>query len=131
MELFWKATGFILITVVLGLVIGRAEKDFSVLLTMTACCIVAAAAASYLEPVLSLLLELNKTAGKQTQMLEILLKAVGISVVSELAGSICGDAGNSSLGKILQLVGSAAILFLSIPLFRGFLTLLQEILGEL
>lgn len=130
MDGFWKAAAAVLIAVVLGLAVGKQEKDISVLLTMAVCCMVAVTAISYLEPVLDLLWELESTAELQNGVLGILLKAAGIALVAEIAGMICSDAGNGSLGKTLQMLGSAAILYLSIPIFQTFLTLIREILGE-
>lgn len=121
----------ILVTVVLGLAVGKQEKDITVLLTMAACCMAGVAAVNYLEPVLDLLWELESLGQLQGGMLGILLKAVGITLVAEIAGMICTDAGNGSLAKTLQMLGSAVILYLSIPIFQAFLTLIREILGEL
>ena len=56
---FWKAAAMILIAVVLGLAVGKREKDISVLLTMAVCCMTAMIAVSYLEPVLDFLWELE------------------------------------------------------------------------
>lgn len=130
MDGFWKASAAVLLTVVLVLALGKREKDISVLLTMAVCCMVTAVAMSYLEPVLDLLWEVEAMANVQDGMIEILMKAVGIGLVVEIAGMICSDAGNSSLGKTIQMLGTVVILSLSIPLFRGFLTLIQEILGQ-
>ena len=130
MDEFWKASAAVLLTVVLVLALGKREKDISVLLTMAVCCMVTAVAMSYLEPVLDLLWEVEAMANVQDGMMEILMKTVGIGLVVEIAGMICSDAGNSSLGKTIQMLGTVVILSLSIPLFRGFLTLIQEILGQ-
>ena len=131
MDTFCKAAAAVLLAVVLVPAVAKTEKDISVLLTMAVCCLVAAAALSYLEPVLDLLWELKALGDLSGEMLEILMKAVGIGLVAEIAGMICADAGNGSLGKTLQILASAAILYLSIPLFQAFLTLVQEILGQL
>lgn len=131
MDGFWKATAAILLTVVLTLAVGKQEKDLSALLSMAVCCLVGIVALSYLKPVLELMEELGELGEISGGTLEILMKAVGIALVSELAGMLCSDAGSSSLGKMLQMLGSAVILFLSIPLFRSLLTLIQEILGEI
>lgn len=131
MDTFWKAAASVLLAVVLVPAVAKTEKDISVLLTMAVCCLVAAAALSYLEPVLDLLWELKALGDLSGEMLEILMKAVGIGLVAEIAGMICADAGNGSLGKTLQILASAAILYLSIPLFQAFLTLVQEILNQL
>lgn len=131
MDTFWKAAAAVLLAVVLVPTVAKTEKDISMLLTMAVCCLVAAAAFSYLEPVLDLLWELKTLGDLSGEMLGILMKAVGIGLVAEIAGMICADAGNGSLGKTLQILASAAILYLSIPLFQAFLTLVQEILGQL
>lgn len=128
---FWRATAAVLLTVILTLAVGRQEKDISVLLSMAVCCLVGMMALSYLKPVLELMEELGQLGEVAGGTLEILMKAVGIALVSEIAGMLCNDAGNGSLGKLLQMLGSAAILYLSIPIFRSLLTLIQEILGEI
>lgn len=131
MDSFWKATAAILLTVILILALGKQEKDISVLLGMAACCLVGVIAVSYLEPVVDLMRELGELGEVSGSTLGILMKAVGIALVSEIAGMLCSDSGSASLGKMLQMLGSAAILYLSIPIFRALLTLIQEILGEI
>lgn len=131
MDTFWKVIAAVLLAVVLGLALGKQEKDISILLTMAVCCMAAVAAIAYLEPVFDLLRDLETMIDLQGGILGVLMKAVGIGLVVEIAGVICSDAGNASLGKSLQLLGSAVILYLSIPIFRALLTLIREILGQL
>lgn len=130
MGYFWKATAAVLVAVVLGLALEKQGKDFSTLLTLAVCAMVASAAFLYLEPVLDFLWELEAMADLREDMLGILLKAVGIALVAELACVVCTDGGNASLGKQMQLLGSAVILYLSLPVFRSLLQLIQQILGE-
>lgn len=130
MELFWKTAAAVLLALVLVPTLEKNEKDFSVLLTMAVCAMAAMAAISYLKPVLDLLWQLRDLGDLAGQTLEILLKAVGIGMVAEIAGMICRDAGNGSMGKTMQILASAVILYLSIPLLKGFLSLIQEILGQ-
>lgn len=131
MVYFWKATAAVLIALVLSLTLEKQSKDFSVLLTLAVCCMTAGTAFVYLEPVLDFLWELESLAKMQGEMLGILLKAAGVGLAAELAAVVCTDGGYASLGKQLQLLGSAVILYLSLPVFRSLLTLIQEILGEL
>lgn len=131
MELFWKAAAAALITTVLGLTLGKNEKDISALLTMAVCCMGAMIAISYLEPVLDFLWELESLGDLQSDILGGLLKAVGIGLVAEIAAMVCTDAGNGSLGKTLQMLGTTVILYLSLPIFNAFLEMIQEILGEI
>lgn len=128
---FWKAAAAVLIASILTLVLDRQAKDFSVMLTMGVCTLVGIMALSFLEPVLDLLRELEKAGGMENNLLGVLLKAVGIGVASELISFICTDAGKGSLGKSIQMLGSAAILSLSVPVFRTLLQLIRQILGVL
>ena len=127
METFWKAVAAALIAAVLGLTLGK--KDFSLVLSMAVCCMAAAAAAVYIEPVLKLLKELEAVSGLDGGMVTILLKSAGIGLVTTLAAMICQDAGNASLAETMHMLGTGAVLYLSVPVFRAVLELLRDILG--
>ena len=116
-----------LIAAVLGLTLGK--KDFSLVLSMAVCCLAAAAAAVYIEPVLKLLKELEAVSGLDGGMVTILLKSAGIGLVTTLASMICQDAGSASLAKTMHMLGTGAVLYLSVPVFRAVLELLRDILG--
>lgn len=126
-----KAAAMILVTVILTLFLGKWERDIALLVSIFACCIAAAAAFHYLEPAVSLISDLESIGNLQGGMVRILVKAVGISLTAEIASTICMDAGNGSLAKMLQLLGSGAVLYLAIPMFRSVLNVLTEIIGEL
>lgn len=131
MELFWKSVATVLLASVLGLTISKQEKDLSVLLIMAACCFGAMAAITLLQPVLDMLQQLETLAQISDDLLRILLKCVGLSLVTEIAGTICQDSGSSSLGKTLQILGTATILYLASPLFTDVISLIREILYHL
>ena len=126
---FWKILGAVLLSVVLSLAVGK--QDIALVLSIFVCCITACAAFSYLEPVLDFFRELQELCGFPSGLLEILLKAVGIALVTELSATVCLDAGRGSMGKILQFLGSAVVLSLSIPVFRELLTMIREMVGQL
>ena len=129
MALYLKCAGAALVGVVLVLTLGR--KEMGLVLTAAVCAMIALAAAEYLEPVLDLLCRLEELGQLDSAMVGILLKCVGIGLVTEIAGMVCADSGNGSMAKALQLLGTAAVLWLAVPLFDGLLTLIQEILEGL
>lgn len=130
MELFWKAAIGALVTVILSLTLAKTGKDFSLLVTLTACCMILLAAVSYLDPLIAFLRELANLGQLDHNMLGALLKTVGIGLLAQIAELVCGDAGNASLGKTLQILAGAVVLWLSIPILRSLLELVQQILGE-
>lgn len=130
MERFWQVSAGILLTVVLGIVLSKQNRDMAMLLTMAACCMAVAVAASYLQPVISFIRQLQTVGQLDSDMLQILLKAVGIGIVAEIAGLICSDSGNGALGKTIQLLAAAAVLWLALPLMQSLLEMVQKIVGE-
>ena len=131
MDDFWKTTALVLLTVILSLSLDKTERDISAVMGIVALCIAACTAVTILEPVLNYLVELQSLGHLPDDLISILMKAVGIALVAELSASICADAGNASLGKILQILGGAVVLTLSVPMFRTLMTIIWEMIGGL
>ena len=131
MDDFWKTTALVLLTVILSLSLDKMERDISAVMGIVALCIAACAAVTILNPVLNYLVELQRLFHLPDDLISILMKAVGIALVAELSASICADAGNASLGKMLQILGGAAVLTLSVPMFRTLMTIIKEMIGGL
>ncbi len=129
-ELFWKGAAGTLIAAVLGLALAKQGKDVALLLSVLAGCMVLTAAMTYLAPVMDFFRRLQQAARLDEALLGVLLKAVGISLVAQIAGLICSDAGNAALGKALQILAAAAVLWISLPLLEELLGLIENILGE-
>lgn len=131
MEHFFQAVAAAMIALVLCLALGAQEKHLTVLLSLAACCMVLLIAMRYLEPVVALVQDLSDMCGINTQYIAVILKAVGIGLLAELASLICSDGGNNALGRAVQMLATAAVLWLSIPLIRAVLELIQQMSGVL
>jgi len=131
MDLFWKSTAAVIITVILCLSLGKWENGITILLTIAVCCMLGIISASFLSPVIDLLGQLEILSNLDNHILKILLKILGISFISEITYMICTDSGNSSLGKMITFLSSCVILWLSIPIVNQFIDLLKRILGAL
>lgn len=130
MEMFLQSTAAVLLAVILFLVLSSHNKELALLLTIAVCCMVAATAGRFIEPVVEFLEHLQDIGQLDNEYLTVLLKVVGIGFLAEISALVCADAGNSTLGKTLQMLASCVILWLSIPLLNGLLDLIQDILGE-
>lgn len=130
MERFWEAAAGILVAAVLWIVVSKQGKEFSLALSIGACCLVLILMASYLDPVLDMIARLEQLAGVKQEWISVMLKAVGIGLVVEIGSLICADAGNAALGKTLQIAGTIVVLWLSVPLMQGLLELMERVLGE-
>ena len=123
----WAAV--VLVGVILSLVVGRQSKDMSLLLTLAVCVMLCIAAMEFLEPVMELLRELRRLGNLDSESMAIALKCAGIGLLSELIGLICADAGERAMGRALELLSAAAILWLSLPLIRELLKLIEGVLS--
>ena len=131
MDIFLKAGASALITVILCLIVSKRDKDFGLLLTLAGCSLLLIMAITYLEPVFSFFNCLQTAGNMDSDVLAILLKTVGIGLLSEICSLICADVGNSALGKSLQILATALILWISMPLLTKLMDLVGEILGEI
>ena len=131
MELFFKVIAAAVAAALICLILGSRSKDYSLLLSIFACCLILMAAASFLKPVLSFFRKLQELGSLDSRILSLLGKAVGISIIGELSSVICTEAGNASLGKLIQFITGLVILWLSLPVFTRLMELIQKILGEL
>lgn len=131
MGIFLKACGAVLVAVILILIIGKHSKDFSIVLTMLVCILVASAAMEYIRPVMEFLEKVEEIGDLDHNMIRILLKVAGIGLVSDICSLICADSGSASLGKVVKILSCAVILWLSLPLYAMFIELLQRILGTI
>lgn len=128
MDYFIKLCVGIMIVLILSMILSRYGKEFSVLLITAACCLTVIGATSFLIPVIDFFRTVSDLGQLDRSIVSIVLKATGIGLLSEIIHTICSDAGNAALGKILQIVAGFAILWLSIPLFTTLLELVEEIL---
>ena len=129
MNIFLKSCAGVLVALILWLCLSKNNKDMAVLLTVTVCVTVLIAALSALQPVVAFVSEIQQIGDLDNTLITVILKTVGIGLISELCVLVCKDAGNESVGKVLQTVATAVILRMSIPVFEKLLTLLDDILG--
>ena len=130
MEDYLKLTAAVLIAAIIGLILRKHSGDISLLLTVAVCCMVVTLGVHYLQPVLTFARSLIAVGNLDYELLNVLLKVVGIGLLSQIATLICTDAGNQTLGKALQIMTTAVILCVSVPILEQMLSLIQEILGE-
>lgn len=129
MTIFCKAAAVVILTVILGSVIAKTDRDISTVLTVLTCCMMIVAGLEYLSDVVSFLLTISKKLEDQMSYLPALLKISAVALISEVTGQIGSDAGYSSLNKAIQFLANAVMLSLSLPLFETFIITIQELLG--
>ena len=128
MDNFLKSVAGTLVALIMYLVLAKQGKDISVLLGTAVCCMLASAAIQYMAPVLDFIERLRQISGLDSSTLQIILRAVGIGLISEITTVVCTDSGNAAMGKSLQLLAGGVVLWLSLPLFNELIDLIEKLL---
>lgn len=60
---------------------------------------------------------------------EVLIKALGIALMTHIAAGLCRDCGESSVAGYVELAGKCEILWLSLPLISSLMDTARELLS--
>jgi len=129
MEIFLKITAGILISAILCVVLAKQGVEMSIVLCLGVCSMTLVAAFSYLSPVVEFARKLMHTGRVSSELMQVLLKATGIGLLSQIVGVICEDIGKKSLAKALQITATSIILCICIPVLEQLLELIELALG--
>lgn len=131
MNVFLKAVAGVLTAVILWLSVNKENKGISVLLTLAVCIMVFSVCAYFIQPIVEFIHKLEALGEIDEALLSVILKVVGIGLLTEICTAICKDSGNESMGKSLHILSTVAVIWLSIPVFERLITLLDKILGTI
>ena len=131
MDHFLQVLAAVLLAVILVLCLKQSQTGIGQLLSLLVCGMVIISAAAYIKPVIEFVNSVQRMSMVDSGMLNILFKVVGVSVTAEIAELICSDSGNSAMGKTVQFMASAVVVWLSIPLMSSLLELIEGVLSDL
>ena len=81
-----------------------------------------------LTPIFESLNELFESAG-QAQYFALLIKALGICLITRFAASFCADSGNSSLAEKVGLLGRCGVIVLALPLIAEIVEFTKQLMN--
>lgn len=130
MDTVLRTIAGVMLALILGITLSKQGKDMTVVLTVAVCCMVVTVAISFLDPVVDFFSLLRSVGNLDSDIMEIILKCTGISLIAEIAGLICSDSGFGAMGKAIKILAVAAVLWLSLPLMTSLVEMLQSVMGE-
>lgn len=114
-----------------ALIAGALKKDspaMAMLVALAAGCVVIFSALGAVAELTAFLREVADAANVSPTVLSVLMKAVGIAVISGMTAELCRDAGLSAAASACRFAGSASALYVAMPLMRGVLRMIRELL---
>ncbi len=115
--------------VVLAVQMKSLRSEYAAYLVLTAGLAIAVLGISRMDMILETVRAIGTYINFQQVYLGTLLKMVGITYIAEFAAGICKDAGYSSLGTQVEMVGKLSIMVLSAPVLLALLETLQRFMA--
>lgn len=131
MELSWKITALAMVAVVLCVLIRENQKPLSVLLSLLTCVGILLLAVTFLEPVLEVFRKLVGLSAVDDVIVSPMMKVAGVGILTQISAGICQDAGESAMGKTVELCGTILAMYAALPLLLAVLELVENMIGGL
>lgn len=129
MELLLKAGVLGLLATLIAVVLKKHNREMAMLLTLAACIFLGLILLQLVAPVVEFLKKLRNLAGLEKQLLEPMLKTVGIGLTTQICATVCCDAGEQAIGNLIELCGSVLAIYVALPLLEAVLDLVQTMAG--
>ncbi len=129
MDVMLQICGLAILSALLALVLKRDNAVLGTLLSVACCVMLGILVLQVLKPVVEFLRSLQQTASLNANLMQPLMKTLGIGILTQVAAAVCQDAGQSSMAKMVELCGSIVALYLSLPLLTAVLQLLNQMTG--
>ena len=102
----------------LAAVLRRYAPEHGLAIGLAAGALIVMMAVSEALPLFRQLETLLGSSGASNEYVGVLMRALGISLLTELAADTCRDAGEAGLASKAELAGKLALLTVALPLFR-------------
>ena len=81
-----------------------------------------------IEPLITLIKDFEKDIGGN--YISVMLKALGIALITETASDICRDFGEIGISSKIDLLGKCTIISMSVPIIKDILALVKDVLAK-
>lgn len=108
-----------LVAAVLSIVIKQYKPELGIFISLLAGIIILSAILGVLKPAIDTILELVGMAGLDESYGNVLIKALAVCYVTQIASDSCRDAGEGAIAGKVEMAGKAAIIVISLPMFKA------------
>lgn len=100
------------------MLVRHTKPEYALLCQLCGVIVIGVYLLSSLEEITSSLGDLISQSGIDLSFLEILLKALCFSILTDIASTICRDSGNNTLANSVELAGKTVIVVLALPILK-------------
>lgn len=120
--------GIGIVAAALSAVLKKFGGTSSLFVSIAASLLILYAVLVSLSPLIGLVDELSESANAESEYITILMKALAVCFITQLAADSCRDSGEGAIASKIELAGKTAVLLISVPLFRSLLEIVKELI---
>lgn len=120
--------GIGIVAAAISAVLKRFHGEFGLFVSIAASLLILFAVLNSLEPLSSLINELTEQAGTESAYIAILMKALAVCFITQLAADSCRDSGEGAIASRIEFAGKIAVMLVAVPLFEGILGIVKELI---
>lgn len=112
----------------LSALVKRYNGEFSLFISLGASIIIMGTVLLAVYPLIDLIEELTNMIGTDAEYATILMKALAVCYITQLASDCCRDSGETAIAGKVEFGGKIAILLISVPLFDKLVGIIKELM---
>lgn len=119
-----------LVAAVLSIILKQYKPEFGIYISLMAGVLILVAVIAVVRPVLDTVNQLTETVGMNGIYGEVLIKALAICYITQLATDTCKDSGENAIAGKIEMAGKIAIIIISLPLFKSLAQLITNLINS-
>ena len=114
---------------VLTVLVRERSGVMAVLLSIAACCALLLCSVRFFAPAVEFADRLRSLSGVSSTVTAPLMKITALGILTQMAGSLCEDAGENALAKTVNICGAVFSVYVALPLMSAVMDMLENMLG--
>ena len=116
-----------LLTVIFANLLRKNNKELAVVLSLAACLMIGVILIQLAKPLVNFMEQLRSISGLDQALLAPLMKTISIGLLSQISSSVCADAGENAIAKLIDVCGGILSLYVALPLLEAVLEMMELI----
>ena len=118
----------VLISLTLILLLKQYRPEFALLASVTSALILLIYGIAKAGEIISAVRSLTERAGIDEQNVMLVLKALGICYIVQIAKDVCADSGQTALSDRIDFIGKVTVVAMSLPLLMQIIGIVTQLL---
>ena len=113
----------------LSMLAGNIRREYGIAIALCAAAALSAYGLSRISLIMEQIQAFENAIGLEHEYMAILFKMVGIAYLTQLAVSLCGDAGQGAIASQIGFAGKVSMLIVSLPVISSLVKTIGELLS--